>query len=388
MAHTFWARVLAGWISLGCGQTPVGRATPGRTCGSSSGAKVWFGQSMKILVHGRFYPSIGGIETVLQLLATHWHGAGESVVVATDVGFPQSGLQRFPFVVQSQPGPCQWVRLMRWADIFVHINLGLKALWPRSLRPGRPFVVVSQGFYYSDSIRGLRSWRERLKLRLLQGAINVAASQSIASRLPVKSKVIPNPFDDSIFQRKENGLRQRDLIFVGRLVSEKGAELLLRALSKLEEPGLRPELTVVGDGPERKSLESLSSSLGLSGRVVFTGFCTAKQVASLLRRHAILVVPSISEEPFGVVALEGAACGCVVLGSNGGGLPEAIGPTGLTFQRGDVCDLTAKLAYLLLHKNDWANYRQAINAHLQRHRPKVAAEQYLSIFRQALSSDS
>jgi glycosyltransferase involved in cell wall biosynthesis len=98
-----------------------------------------------------------------------------------------------------------------------------------------------------------------------------------------------------------------------------------------------------------------------------------------------MVVPSIWEESFGVVALEGAACGCVVLGSDGGGLPEAIGPSGTTFRRGDVSDLATRLAHLLQHSDEWKIYRAAAPGHLERHQPAKVAAHYLEVMREALS---
>lgn len=339
---------------------------------------------MNLLVHGRFHPSIGGIETVLLLLATEWQRTGHHVVVASDVKCARPPSRRFSFEVRSRPGPRQWLRLLREADVFVHMNLSLRALWPR-LFVQRPLIVIHQGFYYSDSIRGSRDWPERLKLRLLRWATNVAVSGAVASRLPVKSAVIPNPFDHATFHLDGNSLRRRNLIYVGRLVSEKGVDLLLNAVGRLKQSGLRPRLTVVGDGPERAALQRLASNLGIIDRVHFTGSCPATQVADLLRRHAILVVPTLCEEAFGVVALEGAACGCAVLGSDGGGLREAIGPAGSVFRRGDLGALTSQLANLLLHAQGPPGCPQAVAAHLERHHVAVIAEQYLSVFRKAVA---
>jgi glycosyltransferase involved in cell wall biosynthesis len=338
---------------------------------------------MNLLIHGRFYPSVGGVETVLRLLATEWQRAGEGVVVVSDVRCDPEDREDFPFAMHYRPGPLRWVALMRWADVFVHMNLSLKALWPR-LVAHKLFVVVHHGFYYSDRVRGRRDFRERLKLRLLPRAINIAVSQAVASRLPVRCAVIPNPFDDSVFQVGGRGGSDRELIFIGRLVSEKGVALLIRSLRQLREQNLRPRLTIVGDGPERMALEGLVSNLNLRCQVAFVGRCAPRYVATLLRRHLILVIPSICEEAYGVVALEGAGCGCVVLGSDGGGMPEAIGPTGLTFRRGDLQDLTSKLSHLLLNPDELECYRNAVAAHLESHRPHSVALRYLSIIDQSV----
>lgn len=77
-----------------------------------------------------------------------------------------------------------------------------------------------------------------------------------------------------------------------------------------------------------------------------------------------MVVPSLWDEPFKIVALEGIACGCVVVGSKGGGLKDAIGPCGLTFDNGDVAGLTAQLINLLANLDQLTAYRKKAKEHL------------------------
>jgi len=263
------------------------------------------------------------------------------------------------------------------------MNISLKALWPLFV-VRRPFVAVNHAYYHSDRT-GYRDWRERLKLRVLRLATNIAVSEAVAERLPQPCLIIPNPFEISLFRADGAMARHRDLVFLGRLVSDKGCDLLIRALGQLAERGLHPTLTVIGGGPERTALEQLTRSLSLQDQVTFAGAPPSEKVAEVLREHNIMVVPSIWEESFGVVALEGAACGCVVLGSDGGGLPEAIGPCGITFRRGDVSDLAAKLAYLLCHSEEWDRYRKAAPSHLELHQPARVAWRYLEVFQNALN---
>ncbi len=89
-------------------------------------------------------------------------------------------------------------------------------------------------------------------------------------------------------------------------------------------------------------------------------------LARLLNRHRVLVVPSRWEEPFGIVALEGAACGCVVVGTRSSGLVEAIGPCGPLVPKEDPQALAAALARLTDHPDDLAAFRDKAAAHLQR----------------------
>lgn len=339
---------------------------------------------MHILMHTRFYPNLGGIETVAWVLAHEWHAMGESVTVLSDVACTPAQRRDLPFPVHYRPGPLEWIRLLRKADVFAHMNISLKAIWPL-LFVWKPFVAVHHTHYYSD-LTGHRNARERLKVWLTKSATNIAVSKSVASRMPAPCVVIPNPADLSLFLNGASTTRDRDIVFLGRLVSEKGCDLLLQALARMASRGVRPSLTIIGDGPERPKLDQLVVGAMLQDRVTFAGPQMSDDLARLLRRHNIMVVPSTYEEPFGVVALEGAASGCVVLGSDGGGLPEAIGPAGMTFRRNDADDLADKLTHLLQHPEGWRGYREAAPQHLALHHPRRVAAKYLEVFRQAAAS--
>lgn len=338
---------------------------------------------MRILLHTRFYPNLGGIETLAALLAREWHRWGEEVTVVSDVAGTAEDARRFAFPVVYRPGFGQWRRLMRWADVFVHMNVSLRAYWPRWLAR-RPFVAVHHGHYGLDG-DGRRPWRERLKLLIAARARgNIAASRAVASAINLPCLVVPNAFDDTAFAPGDGAERDRELAFVGRLVSDKGADTLLEALVLLRARKLHPRLTIIGDGPERLPLQRQAEATGLNGQVEFAGAQSPEQIARTLQRHQILVVPSRWEEPFGIVALEGIACGCVVVGSSGGGLPEAIGPCGLSFPNGDAPALAEKLAWLLEEPSRLEPFRRSAARHLEPHRPAVVARRYLEVFRAAV----
>ena len=99
-----------------------------------------------------------------------------------------------------------------------------------------------------------------------------------------------------------------------------------------------------------------------------------------------MVVPSLWDEPFGIVALEGIACGCVVIGSEGGGLKDAIGSCGVTFPNGDVQALTQILLKLLKNPDQTSIYRANAPDHLLRHQKSAIAEAYLQILETAINS--
>jgi glycosyltransferase involved in cell wall biosynthesis len=132
-------------------------------------------------------------------------------------------------------------------------------------------------------------------------------------------------------------------LYVGRLSEEKGVDVLLRALAS---SGIPAELRLAGDGPERRALETLASSLGLAGRVRFLGQLGRKGLDEQLARTWALVTPSVWAEPFGLVAPEALVRGVPVIVTATGGLAEMITPgvDGLVVANGSERELAAALA--------------------------------------------
>ena len=96
--------------------------------------------------------------------------------------------------------------------------------------------------------------------------------------------------------------------------------------------------------------------------------------------HGILVIPSLWAEPFGVVALEGIACGCVVLGTKAGGLKDAIGPCGIVCDNNDVDALTQSLRLLLTQPDLRETLRAQAKSHLRNFSASSVASEYLNLF--------
>jgi glycosyltransferase involved in cell wall biosynthesis len=124
--------------------------------------------------------------------------------------------------------------------------------------------------------------------------------------------------------------------YAGRLVPEKGIDLLIRAASGLEDVNV----SVLGSGPEKGKLVRLVREAGMGGR---TRFLPARPQASLpafYRSIDVLVLPSVGtqvwKEQFGRVLIEAMACGVPVIGSGSGEIPKVIGGAGLVFREGDV----------------------------------------------------
>ncbi|MCW3838880.1 glycosyltransferase family 4 protein [Micromonospora yasonensis] len=140
--------------------------------------------------------------------------------------------------------------------------------------------------------------------------------------------------------------------FAGRLVYEKGVQHLLAGLPRLRErhPGLRA--VVVGDGPYKATLEAEVHRLGLGGTVSMPGFLGGTDLPAVMAASDCFAVPSIYE-PFGMVALEGAAAGAPLAVSRTGGLAEIVEPgvTGMTFAPHDPDGLTEAVHALLADRD-------------------------------------
>jgi glycosyltransferase involved in cell wall biosynthesis len=169
-----------------------------------------------------------------------------------------------------------------------------------------------------------------------------------------KMTVIPNGYaqnggdlDQPIPQsRRDYALNsERIVLFVGRLVFEKGPHLLLEAASKLPDQNLK--YVIVGDGSMKPYLMELSKKLGISQKVYFLGHVSDAALANFYKWASVAVFPSLYE-PFGIVALEAMGSGAPVIVSGVGGLNEIIqdGFNGLKFAPGSADSLAYQIRRL------------------------------------------
>jgi glycosyltransferase involved in cell wall biosynthesis len=136
--------------------------------------------------------------------------------------------------------------------------------------------------------------------------------------------------------------------YVGRLVEEKGLEILLHAASQLSGPWT---LQILGSGPERERLEKMTQWLGIAPRVTFDQKLPSTHLPHYFSGLDVLVLPSLTrpnwKEQFGRVLIEAMACDVITLGARSGAIPEVIGEAGLTFGEGSVAELQQQLQQLI-----------------------------------------
>jgi len=136
--------------------------------------------------------------------------------------------------------------------------------------------------------------------------------------------------------------------YVGRLVEEKGLEILLHAASRLTGPWT---LQILGSGPDRERLEKMTQWLGIAPRVTFDQKIPSTHLPHYFSGLDVLVLPSLTrpnwKEQFGRVLIEAMACDVVTVGARTGAIPEVIGDAGVTFAEGNVAELQIQLQQLI-----------------------------------------
>lgn len=214
----------------------------------------------------------------------------------------------------------------------------------------------------------LRSWRgfpkclrgqaERYVLSQLDG---VAACTHSARRVleqrgfpPGRIRVVYQAVGGDFSPQPEAALRQELAApeaflvgYVGRLVPEKGIDLLLQALAQLPPQFV---LAVVGSGRHEQALRELATRLGVAERVRWLGRIPREKLPRYLSTFDTLVLPSRSlpdwQEQFGAVLVESMYCETPVIGSSSGAIPEVIGDTGLVFAEESAAELAKCLQRL------------------------------------------
>jgi rhamnosyl/mannosyltransferase len=328
---------------------------------------------LRVLHLGKYYsPVRGGIETVVETLCrgeATWMDSS-ALVLGTGalttyehrdgVGVRRVGSLARLGAVSVAPTLPLWLARAR-ADVLVLHEPNPMALIAYFLaRPPIPLIV----WYHSEVIRP--RWKYRLLYEpLLEFALRRAARIVVASppmrevqalaRYRDKCTVVPFGLRIDRYSPVPNvepvqPSARAKFLFAGRLVGYKGIDVLLRAL-----PGLDAETVIVGDGPLRSTLESLSGELGIADRVRFLGEVDDHELLACLRGCDVFVLPSVTrQEAFGMVQLEAMLCGRPVVSTELGTGVSWVNQherTGLVVRPGDANELRQALKRLLENRD-------------------------------------
>lgn len=349
---------------------------------------------MKLLIYSHFFgPSVGGVETVVASLADglacHVAETGTrdfEVTLVTETASDGREDVSEPYRVIRRPSRWKLVKLV-WQNDIVHLagpaflplmlakmlrkptvieHHGYQSVCPNGLLLLQPDVEVCPGYFQARKyrrclscqaaqigyIRSLMSlmlqWPRYLLSRV--SSVNIAVSDHVRRRLRLpRTSVIYHGVE---LPTGETDVNPEDstamrFAYVGRFVTEKGVRTLLEAARRLSETQEKFELLLIGDGPLRSELESVTDSTGLRDRLRFLGFLDQRRLEHALRDVSVVIMPTISEETAGLAALEQMSRGRLVIASAIGGLQEAVGDAGLLFTPGNAAELADRMRSVL-----------------------------------------
>ncbi len=174
-----------------------------------------------------------------------------------------------------------------------------------------------------------------------------------------KIDVIYNGVDTEFYKPSEKTFREEHaegfdnlLVFVGRIIQQKGLDHLIDAMPAILKEHKSTRLLIVGKGKLVPRLQEKISKMGLDNNIIFPGFIDDARMPELYSSADLFVLPSLWET-FGFVLVEAGACGTPLCGSNAGGIPEVIqdGKNGLVFEKADPKALANKVNIMLSDNN-------------------------------------
>jgi glycosyltransferase involved in cell wall biosynthesis len=330
---------------------------------------------VRIAVFCPSYGDVGGIETIADALIAEFRRAGHAVVVlarddrptlrsAEDVPVVRLGFHQLPRRARHLSAQLRFARQFRSAlaelhrtvagfggDVILSLAVTTYAPYVAGLGRTTPIVLSLQG----GESRGEFTSRPRaLRAALRRAARVVACAHSLAASaahlepgVTPRLTVVPNGVDPHRFAGGAIFAHPRPyVVAVGRLVRQKGFDVLIEAFARLRPTGV--DLLLAGDGPERLALEEAGRRFGLAGRLHLLGARDPEAVASLYRGAVLAACPS-RWEGLPVVCLEAMASGRAIVATTVDGIPDAVtdGETGLLVPPDDPVALAQALGRLL-----------------------------------------
>jgi glycosyltransferase involved in cell wall biosynthesis len=220
----------------------------------------------------------------------------------------------------------------------------------RAHGPACMFNMLARGCAHTRNLKSLptRYVNAERRAEALKGAdlvvsYSTAVDRHLAANGLMRRQIIP--FPATIAARLGTGHEnRRRVVFAGRVVSQKGVAVLIRAAREVDG-----EFVICGDGRQLEAMRRLARRIGIERRVSFKGWLGPEQLAQELADASVVVVPSLWPEPFGLVGIEALAAARPVIASATGGVEDWLddGVSGLCVKPGDVSDLARALNELL-----------------------------------------
>lgn len=220
-------------------------------------------------------------------------------------------------------------------------SLSLLALWAaRSPCIGTFHAAAESSFGYRASRVILQRAASRLSVRT---AVSDAARALVARYFAGDYVLTPNGVDVAQFAPDGTEKKERTVLFLSRLERRKGLEVLIQAMARLGDAGIR--LVVAGDGPEAKASRLLAQRLGIDAE--WRGTVSDAEKSALYRNAGVYCAPGLGGESFGIVLVEAMAAGAAVVCSDLPGFRAVAGGAARLVPPGDAGALAEELRAVL-----------------------------------------
>ena len=233
----------------------------------------------------------------------------------------------------------------------VHVHFGDMATCVDETckRNGVPFVLTEHSSSINQEYipeRELKPLRKAYQDASAVIAVSSVLSKRINQFFNVHSIVIPNIIDFSVFTSKKQAHPSFQFVSAGNIKKEKGFDILVSAFQIMREKGFDVRLLIMGDGPEKTSLETMVRNAKMSDYVSFYGKYTREDFAFELTKSDVFVLPSRGET-FGVVYVEAMASGVPVIATACGGPEDFVEEgNGLLVSVDDISGLCDAMVYM------------------------------------------
>jgi phosphatidylinositol alpha-1,6-mannosyltransferase len=329
-----------------------------------------------------FFPKIGGIEALMTGMAEAMSISGKVIVIADGKSTSSDSKKKYEIIRFNDWKPIRRIRKSNYVKKLCADN-NVKAIYADSWKSieyldklNIPIIVLAHGTEIQKNI-GFLSLYKYLKQKRIkksyQNSFKIAANSAYTKELIINSLGVDNDkitvihpgidiydkFINANTINKINNLINSSgpvLVTLARLEHRKGHIVILEALSRLISKYPNLLYFIAGDGNFKKTIKNKVSELGLKNNVKFLGWITEPEKSVLLKNTDLfLMTPHLEKESvegFGMVFIDAAFHGIATLGTDNGGISDAIinGKTGLIAKTSDLNDITSKIDELLSDK--------------------------------------
>ncbi len=204
-------------------------------------------------------------------------------------------------------------------------------------------------------------------------------------------EVVPNFIDtkkyENLYSNCERELiasnNEKIITHISNIRKVKRVDDVIEIFDRIQKE-LSAKLVIVGDGPEKESLENLCKKKGIDEKVLFVG--NSHEVDKILCFSDLFILPS-EHESFGLVALEAMVCGVPVISSNAGGLPEVNihGESGYLSNVGNVDEMAKNALKILVNSDTHQLFKRKAKENAQRFETKLIVPLYEEIYKKSLA---